>query len=607
MKKVKEDEKGITLIVLAITILLIIILSSVAIYSGASTIRSSKLTAFTAEMKLMQGKVNELYQKHKIGEKVNGKDVLSIGKDIDVDDSVTQKTFSPIENGGSGIIDSVGYRYYDRDTLRELGLEDVKGEFFVNIQTRNIISYEGFKENENIYYTLSQLPKGLYNVEYEVLPENLKPDFGTTENVDISFVDIDSRKTKISVVDRTYNKYIDKWQVEYYRKEDFEEPADIKWNTSEELSFIVNKSGTYVVQIFNGNIHSEPIEVEIPVKALPKIDGKTIPYLPKNGKFVRDERTDLESGLVIRDNEGRGNSYVWIEVPQTIYKDQTLNGGVAEILENDYAGIERTLRNYAKDYIDNNYSDTWVANSAVANEATYNELKNKMLSSIFLNGGFWISQYEVGIGQVEGKEIDITGPIEDDSKLPTPVSREGAYPYRYVNCNQAQFLAQKLYDYEYDEHKSSLLFGIQWDLVLKYLEEKGRFAYGSKIKKYEIKEDSTSWGNYRNAEIKPRRGKYMERSQNVWNKCDTETIKKIGNQYLFTTGVTERNMVANIYDLTGNVLEWTLEKSSDDNNPWTYRGGDLGSYGSDVTVEKRNNAGNGNHKWDCIGFRATIF
>lgn len=52
-EKMKSD-KAITLIALSITIIVLIILAGVAFSTGRDTLESSKLTAFTTEMKLMQ-------------------------------------------------------------------------------------------------------------------------------------------------------------------------------------------------------------------------------------------------------------------------------------------------------------------------------------------------------------------------------------------------------------------------------------------------------------------------------------------------------------------------------------------------------------------------
>lgn len=62
-----KNKKGITLIALTITVIILLILASVATYSGIEVIRSARLTAFTTELKIMQTQVNELYEEDKEG------------------------------------------------------------------------------------------------------------------------------------------------------------------------------------------------------------------------------------------------------------------------------------------------------------------------------------------------------------------------------------------------------------------------------------------------------------------------------------------------------------------------------------------------------------
>ena len=78
----KKNEKGVTLISLTVTIIVLMILASVGVTSGISTINSSKLTKFTSEMKTMQVNVNELYNSWKIGEKVTLGNAEYIGDEI---------------------------------------------------------------------------------------------------------------------------------------------------------------------------------------------------------------------------------------------------------------------------------------------------------------------------------------------------------------------------------------------------------------------------------------------------------------------------------------------------------------------------------------------
>ena len=72
MKKDIANSKGVTLIALVITVIVLLILASIATYSGMDIIESSKLSTFTAEMKIMQTQVNSLYDKWKKGSMFDG-------------------------------------------------------------------------------------------------------------------------------------------------------------------------------------------------------------------------------------------------------------------------------------------------------------------------------------------------------------------------------------------------------------------------------------------------------------------------------------------------------------------------------------------------------
>lgn len=246
MKSLKDNRKGITLVSLVITIVVLLILASIATYSGIEVIKSSRLTTFTTEMKIMQTQVNELYQRYKDGDNT----VLGLGKDLDSVSEQANKVFTEKE---SGITDQNEYQYFDQNTIKNvLKIEGVEGEFFVNIKNRSVVSYQGFQYEGKTYYTLEQLPNGLYNVEY--MEKNINVDKPT---FDTSVEKVSEGKWRVTVSNIQYNGYIDKWQVKYkLNNQD-------NWNTSEDLSFVVNEEGNYLIQIVNGNIKSQ--EKERPV------------------------------------------------------------------------------------------------------------------------------------------------------------------------------------------------------------------------------------------------------------------------------------------------------------------------------------------------------
>ena len=177
-----------------------------------------------------------------------------------------------------------------------------------------------------------------------------------------------------------------------------------------------------------------------------------------------------------------------------------------------------------------------------------------MLKSIYINEGFWIGRYETGYeGEIRYKETNNWTEEVDKN----PVIKEGAYPLNYICYPQAQKLSNNI---TYGEYEGSLMFGIQWDLVCKFIE------VNNGKKENEIKNDSRSWGNYRNSVFDIIKGKYSSDKGKKFNKVIGKYTKgeyDTGNGILLTTGATKRNSVLNIYDFAGNLWEYTLEFSND--------------------------------------------
>ena len=156
MKKIAND-KGITLVALVITVIVLLILASISIPAGRDVIANTKLTTFGTEMQIMQTEVNKLQQKYKNGDT----SVLEIGKDLQGNEEETNAFNGAIET------ETEGYRYYDKITLKELGLNDFSQEFLVNIPKRMIISLAGFNYKGQYIWTMAQLSNGSYNVKFE--------------------------------------------------------------------------------------------------------------------------------------------------------------------------------------------------------------------------------------------------------------------------------------------------------------------------------------------------------------------------------------------------------------------------------------------------------
>ena len=256
------------------------------------------------------------------------------------------------------------------------------------------------------------------------------------------------------------------------------------------------------------------------------------------------------------------------------------------------------MQQYTATYRKDGWSDTHEAdpdNVGWLTSDEYTELKNSMLKSVYENGGFYVGRYEAGIGTNRTSE----GPTNSDGKytiegMPAPVTKADAYPYTYVTRTQAQNLASKVNP---GTKTSSLMFGVQWDLVLAFMSKDTTKVNQENLK--ELISDSTTIGNYINSTFDLNRGKYAQDGQlgKPWKNFDSalgsivvsnETTGKMkkteqssySTGILLTTGGTEQSKVMNIYDIAGNVREWTLEKSSNASSPCAKRGGSYYNNGS---------------------------
>ena len=346
--------------------------------------------------------------------------------------------------------------------------------------------------------------------------------------------------------------------------------------------------------------------------------SETAPYFPDN-TFTKKEGT-IDTGLVIKD--ASGNEYVWVVVPRTtaVYKTTWL--GKTTFTDADYTSIENDLKEYTKTYRGSTsfITDTWYAdekNEGWLSETEYKTLKNSMLKSVYENGGFYVGRYEAGIAENRTGNTD----KNSDGKytiegMPTPVTKADAYPYTYVTRTQAQNLASKV---NAGTKTSSLMFGVQWDLVLAFMHNKGN------IEDSTLTSNSTTIGNYYNSTFDLNRGKYAQCGQlgNTWKNFDSaldsivvsnETTGKMKkteqnsykNGILLTTGGTEQSKVMNIYDIAGNVYEWTLEKTPNTYEPCVTRGGLFNDTGSYRPAAEHGGSSSG-HSFYSIGFRVSIF
>ena len=574
-----KNSKGITLVTLIVTIIVLLIVSNVTIYSVKNNLGIEKLKNMQNDIENLSDKISAYYNQY---------GTLPI-----INEEYTNIT--EIKDAGliSATVDKGKFYIIDLSSLENLTLtygkdfknikntsdkNTLKDIYIINETSHNIFYVKGIKSDGEMYYT------------------NYTADQVDIEAVDIKYIDNIKVPDRYTYIGKTENNEIQIKDNEgnIYIWTNVNEiitsvPEGININTNETEKFINS------VNAYKGCYKNNTTAVYIPLdeKWSTKGDGE-FKYKDKTGKTITipsgfcvsqvKGEDEISKGLVIKNNN-TDDRYVWVEVPKTIYDTAQS--------EKDYENIEKDMQEYAKDYRADNYSDNWYSGCGIENSTEYLNLKNRMLRSVYEKGGFWISQYEIGADTIATS----TGTSR------TPRSKVDMYPYTYVTCAQAQQLSTNM---EANDLTSSLLFGIQWDLTLKFIEENN-----GKTKSL-IKEDSTTWGNYQNATFTIYKGSYsVDDGKNYTavsqNYTKTNVISDTtDSNVLITTGTTIRNCALNIYDLAGNVFEFTLEQTTDGSNPCTIRGGYSGISGSVFSAYSHQYKAINGSAENC-GFRTTLY
>lgn len=149
-----KENKGVTLIALGVTIIILIILAGIASYSGITNIKDSKVANVKSQLRVMQTMVNSWYQEFENG----NTNVLEYGNS---DISNYSEVFNTV-----GITDTSGYRLFTSKYIKDdLDIDGISYDMLINIESRNIILTKGVKGDDKMYYDLEDF--GISNVNNE--------------------------------------------------------------------------------------------------------------------------------------------------------------------------------------------------------------------------------------------------------------------------------------------------------------------------------------------------------------------------------------------------------------------------------------------------------
>jgi formylglycine-generating enzyme required for sulfatase activity/Tfp pilus assembly protein PilE len=297
------------------------------------------------------------------------------------------------------------------------------------------------------------------------------------------------------------------------------------------IPYAVTKNGTYkftVTGTVNGTAYTKEVSVEVnqfkdTYEYMDKNTEVTYPdgkvWVPEGFKIADDSSDNIQGGVVIEDKDG--NQFVWVPVDKIDdYKRTAYAGDVAtETIDSTTNSIKISSGRY------------------YYTEALPDDEKN----SVTTYKGFYIGRYEAGDKESTGttKATFRTGGLGTSNSVTIKADQ---VPYDHVTRDEAVSLAEgfkKQQNYN-DTLTTKLVSSYAWDTTIAFM-QKTENEYG----------ESSPQGNYKDTTFT---------YKDITDENKTEQIKDEDSELLVATGQT--TPVCNIYDMGGNVYEWTSEVTS---------------------------------------------
>lgn len=305
-------------------------------------------------------------------------------------------------------------------------------------------------------------------------------------------------------------------------------------------------------------------------------NGDTVP-VPKGFYYVGGTLAD---GVIISDNEE--DQYDG-KIDKTTYEyTRNLKG-------NQFVWIPCRTDEYKK-------CDTWngttQTNTTLGNNWWDKTTPKAELSQIEKYGGFYVARYEAGLASTVSEytsNIIHNQTFKNYNIDAVPQSKAGIVPWNFIDWDTSKKNAESMYSNNYVS--SGLITGTQWDVMLKKMVGKtiGETTGDSKVILTEADLiNSLKWGNHMDNSI-PYTGRLARTdcgstTSNYWTlkpfggeTTGTTASYNSNNGDLLTTGASKTVQVYHIYDLAGNLWEWTEEVSHYEKNN-NYRVSRGGSY-----------------------------
>ena len=280
--------------------------------------------------------------------------------------------------------------------------------------------------------------------------------------------------------------------------------------------------------------------------------------IPAGFKVAEDSGTTIDEGIVIEDS--KQNQFVWVPVSQENFASEFVRR------EGYYEG-KLDSRIY-----DCGESDATGINTKVEETGTTKQEAKDMYASVKKNGGFYIGRYEAG--KDTNRKVVVQKNANVYNRIPWSSTGEMQEDERATTEGAVELSRNFARENNYKTVQSTLIYGVQWDAVMNWMKDVDSTVSG---KKYYQNSTGMGW--------------YSGVSGNSEHKTGID----------LNGG---KNQVKKIYDLAGNVLEWTMESYLTIYR--VDRGGDYYFTGSSYPASDRNDGlPSGSNGY--IGFRPTLF
>lgn len=597
--------KGISLIVLIITMVVIIILGTAIVVNLAKTsiINNAKEATVKQDFKTLQDELSL----HIANEYVNTKgefkaetftvvDKDEIAEILPTIKNTKYSDYVIIENGKIAIVDTMPEP--DKTwAMESLGV----------ITTTNNTPTED-----------TQAPTTPINLEVTVTENNITAvASGSTDNKEVSYqysielkesteqgklkdIELVARQNNIVMVSKNTQKVFNyafdietaKWQGSGEFK-DLESAKDYvvyarAVDKAGNVSGVIEKNTKTKYNIVKGNNINDLV---VGGNAL-KVDTKPAynnPIIPVGFKAVETSKASWtvsngvvsgwNNGLVIKDSSD--NEYVWIPVDGTNVQYAKWNGSK----NTDYTVTKEQTE-----------EDT-LPNGIISQE-----------EQITKYGGFYVARYEASLPDDQTTATLMATKIFDDSDnnrtdIGKPQSKPNKIVWNKVSYVNAKILADNVISTKYVQ--SGLITGTQWDTMLDFLSQT-----------VNVDTNCLSWGNYYDKYGYTINGYYRPK-HDIVAYSNGQYTKSANGDLLLPTGkfgsVITAGSPKNLYDVAGNVWEWTAEtviKKGGTNtavgNP-VRRGGSYHDYSNSSVASYRHAYSPTNVAYVGIGFRFVLY